>query len=137
MDDGKRVLAVRIDPDLFEELNKQVEKLNISKQKYVSDMVEKAISSMKLAQVTQGKTWNKEEVEKAIDEFISVNGRVPKQTEYRNENGLPSYGAASRAMNASPAQYAQEKFDSLIKVEFFEEPEPEEPDMDSGFTMEL
>lgn len=136
MDDGKRVLAVKIDAELFDELEMHVKKLNISKQRYISELVEKAVSSMKMAQVTQGKVWNEEEVKKAIDEFISVNGRVPKQTEFRNENGLPSYGAATRAMNASPAQYAQEKFDSLIKVDFIEEPEPE-PDMDSGFTMSM
>lgn len=134
MDDGKRVLAVKIDAELFDELEMHVKKLNVSKQKYISELVEKAVSSMKMAQVTQGKVWNEEEVKKAIDEFISVNGRVPKQTEFRNENGLPSYGAATRAMNASPAQYAQEKFDSLIKVDFIEEPEP---DMDSGFTMSM
>ena len=136
MDDGKRVLAVKIDAELFDELEMHVKKLNVSKQKYISELVEKAVSSMKMAQVTQGKVWNEEEVKKAIDEFISVNGRVPKQTEFRNENGLPSYGAATRAMNASPAQYAQEKFDSLIKVDFIEEPEPE-PDMDSGFTRSM
>lgn len=136
MDDGKRVLAVKIDAELFDELEMHVKKLNVSKQKYISELVEKAVSSMKMAQVTQGKVWNEEEVKKAIDEFISVNGRVPKQTEFRNENGLPSYGAATRAMNASPAQYAQEKFDSLIKVDFIEEPEPE-PNMDSGFTMSM
>lgn len=136
MDDGKRVLAVKIDAELFDELEMHVKKLNVSKQRYISELVEKAVSSMKMAQVTQGKVWNEEEVKKAIDEFISVNGRVPKQTEFRNENGLPSYGAATRAMNASPAQYAQEKFDSLIKVDFIEEPEPE-PDMDSGFTMSM
>jgi len=136
MDDGKRVLAVKIDAELFDELEMHVKKLSVSKQKYISELVEKAVSSMKMAQVTQGKVWNEEEVKKAIDEFISVNGRVPKQTEFRNENGLPSYGAATRAMNASPAQYAQEKFDSLIKVDFIEEPEPE-PDIDSGFTMSM
>ena len=136
MDDGKRVLAVKIDAELFDELEMHVKKLNVSKQRYISELVEKAVSSMKMAQVTQGKVWNEEEVKKAIDEFISVNGRVPKQTEFRNENGLPSYGAATRAMNASPAQYAQEKFDSLIKVDFIEEPEPE-PDMDSGFTRSM
>lgn len=137
MDDGKRVLAVKIDAELFEELQKQVEKLNITKQQYLTELLEKAVSSMKLARITQGKTWNEEEVKKAIDEFISVNGRVPRQNEYKNENGLPSYGAASRAMNISPAQYAQEKFDSMIKVDFSEEPDIEEPDIDSEFTMNM
>ena len=60
------------------------------------------------------KTWDRAEVMDAIDEFILQNRRIPKQTEFKNENGLPSYGAAGRALDMSPAEYMKERFDELM-----------------------
>lgn len=40
-------------------------------------------------------------------------GKIPKQTEFKNENGLPLYGAAGRALEMSPAEYMQERYDAL------------------------
>ena len=60
------------------------------------------------------KTWDRAEVMDAIDEFMLQNRRIPKQTEFKNENGLPSYGAAGRALDMSPAEYMKERFDELM-----------------------
>ena len=43
------------------------------------------------------------------------NGRIPSQKEFKNENGLPSYGAAGRALDTSPAEYMRERFDVLME----------------------
>ena len=50
----------------------------------------------------------------AIDEFMLQNRRIPRQTEFKNENGLPSYNAAGRALEMSPAEYMKERFDELM-----------------------
>ena len=48
-----------------------------------------------------------------IDNFMLRTGKIPKQTEFKNENGLPSYGAAGRALEMSPAEYIRERYDAL------------------------
>ena len=48
-----------------------------------------------------------------IDNFMLRTGKIPKQTEFKNENGLPSYGAAGRALEMSPAEYMRERYDAL------------------------
>jgi hypothetical protein len=50
----------------------------------------------------------------AIDEFMLQNRRIPRQNEFKNENGLPSYNAAGRALEMSPAEYMKERFDELM-----------------------
>ena len=42
------------------------------------------------------------------------NGRIPTQKEFKNENGLPSYNAAGRALEVSPAEYMKERFDEVM-----------------------
>ena len=36
------------------------------------------------------------------------------QKEFKNENGLPSYNAAGRALEVSPAEYMKERFDEVM-----------------------
>ena len=59
-----------------------------------------------LAVKIDGKLFDK------LDEFVEET-KIPKQTEFKNENGLPSYGAAGRALEMSPAEYMRERYDAL------------------------
>ena len=120
MMDNKRVLAVKMDSDLFDELKAHVKELGVTSQKFINDLVAKEMESIKMAQQTntqdiQPKTLNKEDVEKAIDDFIIRTGRIPRQAEYKNENGLPSYGAATRCLEMSAAVYGQQRYDELYE----------------------
>ena len=120
-----RILAVKIDGKLFDKLDELVEQENITKQKYVSELISKDIG-LRMQQKTEQekeldikhtdgvKTWDKSEVMDAIDDFMLQNRRIPKQTEFKNENGLPSYGAAGRALEMSPAEYMRERYDDLM-----------------------
>ena len=120
-----RILAVKIDGKLFDKLDEFVEQEGMTKQKYVSELISKDIS-LRMQQKavlskdldikhTDGlKTWDRAEVMDAIDDFMLQNRRIPKQTEFKNENGLPSYGAAGRALDMSPAEYMKERFDELM-----------------------
>lgn len=129
----KRILAVEIDNALFDELDDFVKKNGLSKKQYVAEVIrENLAQSMKQEQevaepeITIPKTWDRPEVEKAIDDFIIQNGRVPSQKEFKNENGLPSYGAAARALTEmSPAQYANQRFNEINNIE-----------QDTGFDLE-
>ena len=120
-----RILAVKIDGKLFDKLDEFVEQEGMTKQKYVSELISKDISLRMQQKSVQNKdldikhtdglkTWDRAEVMDAIDEFILQNRRIPKQTEFKNENGLPSYGAAGRALDMSPAEYMKERFDELM-----------------------
>lgn len=120
-----RILAVKLDGKLFDKLDEFVEQEGLTKQKYISELISKDISQrmqMKAQQTseldikhTDGmKTWDRAEVMDAIDEFLLQNRRIPKQTEFKNENGLPSYGAAGRALEMSPAEYMRERYDELM-----------------------
>ena len=121
MIDNRRILAVKMDSELFDEMKKQLKELGLTSQKFINDLVAKELEAIKLAQrqnITsdvQPKTLNKEDVERAIDDFIIRTGRVPRQAEYKNENGLPSYGAASRCLEMSAAVYGQQRFDELYE----------------------
>ena len=79
-------------------------------------MQQKAVQDKELdIKHTDGlKTWDRAEVMDAIDEFMLQNRRIPRQTEFKNENGLPSYNAAGRALEMSPAEYMKERFDELM-----------------------
>ena len=97
----------------------------MTKQKYVSELISKDISLRMQQKAVQDKeldikhtdglkTWDRAEVMDAIDEFMLQNRRIPRQTEFKNENGLPSYNAAGRALEMSPAEYMKERFDELM-----------------------
>ena len=120
-----RILAVKIDGKLFDKLDEFVEQEGMTKQKYVSELISKDISLRMQQKAVQNrdldikhtdglKTWDRAEVMDAIDDFMLQNRRIPKQTEFKNENGLPSYGAAGRALDMSPAEYMKERFDELM-----------------------
>lgn len=121
MVDNRRILAVKMDSELFDEMKKQLKELGLTSQKFINDLVRKELDAIKLVQrqnITtdiQPKTLNREDVEKAIDDFIIRTGRVPRQAEYKNENGLPSYGAASRCLEMSAAVYGQQRFEELYE----------------------
>lgn len=113
-----RVLAVQIDSSLFDELDEYVKGEKISKQQYISSLIKNDLEQKQEAEVKQtedatAKSWERDDVMKAIDDFIIKNGRVPSQKEYKNENGLPSYGAAGRSLDISPAQYGQKRLNEL------------------------
>ena len=120
-----RILAVKIDGKLFDKLDEFIEQEGMTKQKYVSELISKDISLRMQQKAVQSKdldikhtdglkTWDRAEVMDAIDDFMLQNRRIPKQTEFKNENGLPSYGAAGRALDMSPAEYMKERFDELM-----------------------
>lgn len=120
-----RILAVKIDGKLFDKLDEFVEQEKITKQKYVSELISKDIGQKMQQKAEQDKeldikhtegvkTWDRAEVMDAIDDFMLQNRRIPKQTEFKNENGLPSYGAAGRALEMSPAEYMKERYEELI-----------------------
>lgn len=123
MPDG-RILAVRLNDKLFDKLDEFVAEENITKQKYVSELISKDIGQKMQLKAQQEndldvkhtdglKVWDKCEVIDAIDEFMLMHRRIPKQTEFKNENGLPSYGAAGRALEMSPAEYMKERYEEL------------------------
>ena len=120
-----RILAVKIDGKLFDKLDEFVEQEGMTKQKYVSELISKDISLRMQQKAVQSKdldikhtdglkTWDRAEVMDAIDDFMLQNRRIPKQTEFKNENGLPSYNAAGRALEMSPAEYMKERFEELM-----------------------
>ena len=120
-----RILAVKIDGKLFDKLDEFVEQEGMTKQKYVSELISKDISHRMQQKAVQNKeldikhtdglkTWDRAEGMDAIDEFMLQNRRIPRQTEFKNENGLPSYNAAGRALEMSPAEYMKERFDELM-----------------------
>lgn len=114
MREDKRILAVEMEEEIFLKVKDHVQKNNLTMKGFIGEIVKDKILSIEAMQETLQKTWTKEEVEKAIEDFIIRNGRVPKQTEFRNENRLPSYNAAGRSLDSSPAQYAQDKLRELF-----------------------
>lgn len=121
-----RVLAVQMSDDLFDKLGEYVKETGVTKQNYINDLVRKDIMNHKQVQeINPQKVWDRENVEKAIDDFIKINDRIPSQKEFKNENGLPSYGAAGRCLEESPAQYCQRKFNEIHGIEETELQEPE------------
>ena len=119
-----RILAVEIDSELFDKLDDLVAEEKISKKKFVSSLLEEAVEQklqqkqaeeIRVKSMDAQKTWDKTEVMSALDKFMLDNGRIPSQKEFKNENGLPSYGAAGRALEISPAEYMRERFDVLME----------------------
>ena len=76
---------------------------------------QKQDKEIEVEQTDAQKVWDKTEVINAIDDFMQRTGRIPKQTEFKNENGLPSYGAAGRALEGSPAEYMKIRYDELVR----------------------
>ena len=124
--EGKRVLAVQLDDDLFDKLDEYVKEAKTTKIKYVSELVRTDLEQklqqkqqqekeIEVEQTDAQKVWDKTEVINAIDDFMQRTGRIPKQTEFKNENGLPSYGAAGRALEGSPAEYMKIRYDELVR----------------------
>ena len=120
----ERVLAVKIDSKLFDEVDKIIKDEHITKVEYISNLLAQDISQrMKLkteqnknleVKLTDGqKLWDRAEVMDAIDNFMLREKRIPRQIDFKNENGLPSYGAAGRALDMSPAEYMKERFEEL------------------------
>ena len=119
-----RILAVKIDGKLFDKIDELVEQEGITKQKYMADLISKDISQRMQQQAAQQKelevkltdgqkVWDRAEVMDAIDNYMLREKRIPRQIDFKNENGLPSYGAAGRALDMSPAEYMKERFEEL------------------------
>lgn len=130
-----RILAVEIDNTLFDKLDKMLETENLTKKKYITELLSKDIGQRMQLKEEQNKNleikkfegiknWDRAEVMEALDDFMLENRRIPKQTEFKNENGLLSYGAAGRALEMSPAEYMRQRYDELGISS--EEIEPEE-----------
>lgn len=130
-----RILAVEIDNTLFDKLDKMLETENLTKKKYITELLSKDIGlrmqlkeeqnkNLEIKKFEGIKNWDRAEVMEALDDFMLENRRIPKQTEFKNENGLPSYGAAGRALEMSPAEYMRQRYDELGIGS--EEIEPEE-----------
>ncbi len=61
------------------------------------------------------RSWTREDVMDAIKNFIVANERIPVQKEFKLTNGLPSYKAARRALEQSPADYCRECYNALLE----------------------
>ena len=139
MEENKRILAVKMDEELFDSLKAYVKEQGVTTQKFVNDLVSKELENVRLAQrqspnESQPRVLTKTEVEKAIDEYIIRNNRVPKQTDYRNENNLPSYKSAARCLEMSPAEYGQQRFEELYESGMVDR-EPETTPNDQAMNM--
>lgn len=120
-----RILAVEIDEALFDRLDEMLDEEHITKKKYISELLSRDLGqrmqlkaqqseNLEIKHTDDRKVWDRAEVIDAIDDFMLKNRRIPKQTEFKNENGLPSYGAAGRALGMSPAEYMRERYDELM-----------------------
>ena len=126
MQEGTRVLAVALSNDVFDKLDDYVKEMQVTKKQYVADLIEKDLEQklqqkqepakqIEVRQATDGQQiWGRVEVINALDKFMIENGRIPTQKEFKNENGLPSYNAAGRALEVSPAEYMKERFDEVM-----------------------
>jgi hypothetical protein len=126
MQEGTRVLAVALSNDVFDKLDDYVKEMQVTKKQYVADLIEKDLEQklqqkqepakqIEVRQAPDGQQiWGRVEVINALDKFMIENGRIPTQKEFKNENGLPSYNAAGRALEVSPAEYMKERFDEVM-----------------------
>lgn len=126
MQEGTRVLAVSLSSEVFDKLDEYVKDAQVTKKQYVADLIEKdleqkmsqkqePVKEIEVRQAPDGqRVWDRAEVINALDDFMIQNGRIPTQKEFKNENGLPSYNAAGRALEISPAEYMKERFDELM-----------------------
>ena len=148
-----RVFAVQIDDDLFDAITERVKELGTTKRGYIESLTLKELRESQEAKPSaqsgseqenkenrnQPKMWDAKEVSEAIDSFIEKNNRIPTQKEFKNENGRPSYKAAGRALEISPAEYMKAKYDELAGEQVQESeslPEKEQDiDEDCGMLM--
>lgn len=126
MQEGTRVLAVALSNEVFDKLDDFVKEAQVTKKQYVAELIEKDLEQKlqqkqepaKQIEVRQApdvqQIWGRVEVINALDKFMIENGRIPTQKEFKNENGLPSYNAAGRALEVSPAEYMKERFDEVM-----------------------
>ncbi len=126
MQEGTRVLAVALSNEVFDKLDDFVKEAQVTKKQYVAELIEKDLEQklqqkqepakqIEVRQATDGQQiWGRVEVINALDKFMIENGRIPTQKEFKNENGLPSYNAAGRALEVSPAEYMKERFDEVM-----------------------
>ena len=126
MQEGTRVLAVALSNEVFDKLDDFVKEAQVTKKQYVAELIEKDLEQklqqkqepakqIEVRQAPDGQQiWGRVEVINALDKFMIENGRIPTQKEFKNENGLPSYNAAGRASEVSPAEYMKERFDEVM-----------------------
>ena len=126
MQEGTRVLAVALSNEVFDKLDDFVKEAQVTKKQYVAELIEKDLEQklqqkqepakqIEVKQAPDGQQiWGRVEVINALDKFMIENGRIPTQKEFKNENGLPSYNAAGRALEVSPAEYMKERFDEVM-----------------------
>ena len=126
MQEGTRVLAVALSNEVFDKLDDFVKEAQVTKKQYVAELIEKDLEQklqqkqelakqIEVRQAPDGQQiWGRVEVINALDKFMIENGRIPTQKEFKNENGLPSYNAAGRALEVSPAEYMKERFDGVM-----------------------
>ena len=126
MQEGTRVLAVALSNEVFDKLDDFVKEAQVTKKQYVAELIEKDLEQklqqkqepakqIEVRQAPDGQQiWGRVEVINALDKFMIENGRIPTQKEFKNENGLPSYNAAGRALEVSPAEYMKERFDEVL-----------------------
>ena len=111
---------------MFDKLDDFVKEAQVTKKQYVAELIEKdleqklqqkqaPVKEIEVRQAPDGQQiWGRVEVINALDKFMIENGRIPTQKEFKNENGLPSYNAAGRALEVSPAEYMKERFDEVM-----------------------
>ena len=126
MQEGTRVLAVALSNEVFDKLDDFVKEAQVTKKQYVAELIEKDVEQklqqkqepakqIEVRQAPDGQQiWGRVEVINALDKFMIENGRIPTQKEFKKENGLPSYNAAGRALEVSPAEYMKERFDEVM-----------------------
>lgn len=126
MQEGTRVLAVALSNEVFDKLDDFVKEAQVTKKQYVAELIEKDLEQklqqkqepakqIEVKQAPDGQQiWGRVEVINALDKFMIENGRIPTQKEFKNENGPPSYNAAGRALEVSPAEYMKERFDEVM-----------------------
>ena len=126
MQEGTRVLAVALSNEVFDKLDDFVKEAQVTKKQYVAELIEKDLEQklqqkqepakqIEVRQAPDGQQiWGRVEVINALDKFMIENGRIPTQKEFKNENGLPSYNAAGRALEVSPAEYMKDRFDEVM-----------------------
>ena len=114
-----RVMAIQMEDNLFDEFKALIDESGKTQKAYVIDMVQRELEAHKQQQAEnledgeQPVKWERENVVQAIDNFLLQNNRIPSQKEFRSENGLPSYKAAQRCLEQSPAEYCKNRFEEI------------------------
>lgn len=110
-----RVMAINMEDNLFDELKEHVKENGLTLKEYITDIVRCDLAQQTKQQEvsTPPMKWEKDDVIRAIDDFLERNNRVPVQKEFKSENGLQSYGAAQRCLMQPPSEYCKEWFEAL------------------------